>query len=156
MSFVAHAYRLTRQSVCSDAFFGGLFWVLKLLVNPHQRCGYSDSPFARIYFFYTAGSRNRLEGMDPVCTHTKQKTVSKRHFVLMEKCFEDARQDEKHVPDLLEVIIRPPDPVKEELRQKLFKISQFESKITKMRVSTFWIPEFRSFRAAGQHNLLAQ
>ena len=21
------------------------------LVNPHQRCGYSDSPFARIYFF---------------------------------------------------------------------------------------------------------
>ena len=79
------------------------FWVFNL----HQRCGYSDSPFARIYFFYTAGSRNRLEGMEPVCTLTKkQKTISKRH-VLLGKCFEDARQDEKHVPDLLDVIIQP-------------------------------------------------
>ena len=43
----------------------------------------------------------------------------------MEKCFEDARQDEKHVPDLLEAIIQPTDPVKDELRQKLFKIDQF-------------------------------
>ena len=74
----------------------------------------------------------------------------------MEKCFEDVRQDEKHVPDLLEPIIQPPDPVKEELRQKLSKITQFDSKILKFKVSTFWIPEFRSFRAAGQHNLLAQ
>ena len=55
----------------------------------------------------------------------------------MEKCFEDARQDEEHVPDLLEAIMRPTDPVKEELRQKLSKIDQFESKITKIRVCTF-------------------
>ena len=55
----------------------------------------------------------------------------------MEKCFEDARQDEKHVPDLLEAIMRPPGPVKEELRQKLSKIDQFESKIPKIRVCTF-------------------
>ena len=55
----------------------------------------------------------------------------------MEKCFEDVRQDEKHVPDLLESIMRPKDPVKDELRQKLFKIDQFESKITKIRVCTF-------------------
>ena len=26
----------------------------------------------RIYFFYTAGSRNRFEGMDSVCWHTKK------------------------------------------------------------------------------------
>ena len=74
----------------------------------------------------------------------------------MEKCFEDARQDEKHVPDLLESIMRPTDPVKDALRQKLSKIDQFGSKIPKMRVSTFWIPEIRSFPAGGQHNLLAQ
>ena len=87
-------------------------------VNPHKRCGYSDSPFARIYFFYTAGSRNGFEGMDSVCRRTKkQKTISKRHAFLMEKYFEDARQDEKHVPDLLEAIIQPTDLVKEELRQ---------------------------------------
>ena len=30
----------------------------------------------------------------------------------MEKCFKDVRQDEKHVPDLLEAIIQPPGPVK--------------------------------------------
>ena len=89
--------------------------------------------------------------MEPVCTHTKkQKTISKRHLFLIERYVEDARQDEKHMPDLLEAIIQPPDPVKEELRQKLLKMTQFESKIKKIRVSTFWIPEFRSFRAAGQ------
>ena len=68
----------------------------------------------------------------------------------MEKCFEDARQDEKHVPDLLESIIWPIDPVKEELRQKLFKMIKFSSKIKKMRVSKFWIPEFQIFPAGGQ------
>ena len=58
----------------------------------------------------------------------------------MEKCFEDARQDEKHVPDLLEAIMRPTDPAKEELRQKLSKIDQFGSKIKKIRVCTFQMP----------------
>ena len=33
----------------------------------------------------------------------------------MEKYIEDARQEEKDVPDLLEAIMRPTDPVKEEL-----------------------------------------
>ena len=56
----------------------------------------------------------------------------------MEKYIEDLRQDEKHVPDLLESIMRPTDPVKDELRQKLFKMIQFESKIKKMRFSKFW------------------
>ena len=94
--------------------------------------------------------------METVCRHTKtQKTIAKRHFFLIEKYFEDARQDEKHVPDLLEPIMRPTDPVKEELRQKLSKIDQFGSKITKMRVSKFWIPEIQKFPAGGQHNLLA-
>ena len=41
------------------------------------------------------------------------------------------------MPDLLESIMRPTDPVKEELRQKLSKIDQFGSKITKIRVCTF-------------------
>ena len=78
--------------------------------------------------------------MEPVCTHTKkQKPLSKRHVFLTEKYIEDARQDEKHVPDLLEAIIQPPGPVKEELQQKLFKITQFDSKIKKIRVCTFQI-----------------
>ena len=68
----------------------------------------------------------------------------------MEKYAEDVKQEEKDVPDLLESIMRPTDPVKEELRQKLFKINQFRSQITKMRVSKFWIPEFQFFPAGGQ------
>ena len=54
----------------------------------------------------------------------------------MEKYIEDARQDEKHVPDLLEAIMRPIDPVKEELRRILCKMRQFrpEIEITKKRV----------------------
>ena len=74
----------------------------------------------------------------------------------MEKYIEDARQDEKDVPDLLEAIMRPTDLVKDELRQKLFKMTQISSKIKKMRVSKFWIPKIQSFPAGGQHNLLAQ
>ena len=68
----------------------------------------------------------------------------------MEKPIEDTRQDEKHVPDLLESIMRPTDPVKEELPQKLSKMTQFGSKIKKMMVSKFWIPEFQNFPAGGQ------
>jgi len=68
----------------------------------------------------------------------------------MEKYIEDARQEEKDVPDLLEAIMRPTDPVKEELRQNLFKMTQFRPKITKIKVSTFWIPEIRCFPAGGQ------
>ena len=68
----------------------------------------------------------------------------------MEKYVEDAKQDEKHVPDLLEAIMRPTCLVKEELRQNLFKMTQFRPKIPKIKVSTFWIPEIQSFPAGGQ------
>ena len=47
---------------------------------------------------------------------TKRKLyLRKRHFFVMEKYIEDAKQEEKDVPDLLESIMRPTDPVKEEL-----------------------------------------
>ena len=89
--------------------------------------------------------------MEALCRHRKkQKTISKRLVFLIEKYIEDAKQDEKHVPDLLEAIMRPTEPAKEELRQKLSKIDQFDSKIKKMRVSKFWIPEFQNFPAGGQ------
>ena len=48
----------------------------------------------------------------------------KKTLFLIEKYIEDARQDEKHVPDLLESIMRPTDPVKEELRRNLMKMYQ--------------------------------
>ena len=52
----------------------------------------------------------------------------------MEKYIEAARQEEKDVPDLMEAIMRPTDPVKEELRQNLFKMRQFRPEITRIRV----------------------
>ena len=60
---------------------------------------------------------------------TKSKlTLRKRHFFVMEKYIEDVKQEEKDVPDLLEAIMRPTDPVKEELRQNLLKLTQFRTK----------------------------
>ena len=105
------------------------------VINPHQRCGYSDSPFARIHYFYTTGSRNVLERV--VGVGPGPKILRKRPVFLIEKYIEDARQDANHVLDLLESIIRPTDPVKAESRQKLFKMTQFGSKITKIRVCMF-------------------
>ena len=89
-------------------------------------------------------------------THIKTENHIKRILFSYGKYNEDARQDEKHVPELLESIMRPTDPVKEELRQKLFKIDQIDSEITKMMVLKFWIPEIQSVPAGGQHHLLAQ
>ena len=73
---------------------------------------------------------------------TKRKlTQRKVHVFVIEKYIEDAGQDEKDILDLLEAIMRPTDPVKEELRQNLMKMTQFRLKTTEIRVSTFWIPE---------------
>ena len=66
---------------------------------------------------------------------TKRKLyLRKTYFFLIEKCIEDATQDEKHVPNLLEAIMKAPGLVKEELRPKLFGIDQFRPEITKIRV----------------------
>ena len=65
----------------------------------------------------------------------------KKLFFVFETSIEDGKQEEKHVPDLLEAITRSAGLVKKELRLILFKMNQFVSKITKIRVSTFWIPK---------------
>ena len=54
----------------------------------------------------------------------------------MEKYVEDAKQEKKDVPDLLEAIMKGSGLVKEELRQNLFKLTQFRPKIIKIRVCT--------------------
>ena len=80
-------------------------------------------------------------GWAPDDDDTKRKLyLRKRHVLVMEKYIEDAKQEEKDVPDLLEAIMRPTCLVKEEW-PILFKMSQFRPKITKIKASTFWIPE---------------
>ena len=85
-----------------------------------------------------------------VSEHGKQLNPVKKTCFSYGKYFEDVRQDEKHVPDLLEAIMRLTDPVKEELRPILFKMNQIRIKIQKNRASTFWIPQSQSFPAGGQ------
>ena len=82
--------------------------------------------------------------------NSKPRVPYEKHIFLIEKYIEDVRQDEKHVPDLLEAIMRPTDPIKEELQPVLFKMIQIISKIKKIRVSASWIPEIQSFPAGGQ------
>ena len=66
---------------------------------------------------------------------TKRKLYPrKKNVFVIEKQFEDAKQDEKDVPDLLEAIMRPTCLVKEEFWQILFNISQFTPEITNIRV----------------------
>ena len=82
--------------------------------------------------------------------HKNMLTLSKTNLFVIEKYVEDVKQDEKHVPDLLESIMRPPGPVKEESRPILSKMNQFGSNIPKIKVSTLWIPEIHGFSAGGQ------
>ena len=67
--------------------------------------------------------------------------LRKRYVFVIEKYIEDVKQEERDVPDLVEAIVKGSGLVKEELRAILFKMSQFRPEITKIRVSTFWIPE---------------
>ena len=83
-------------------------------------------------FFYTAGSGNELEEVVALCdTKLARRKIS---VFVIEKYVEDVKQDEKHVPDKLKSIMRPTDPVKEELRPILFKISKFWTGITKIQI----------------------
>ena len=74
----------------------------------------------------------RVAGVGP--GHKKEVVAKKQTFFVTEKYVEDVKQEEKHVPDLLEAIMRPTCPVKEELQPNLFKLSQFRTEITKIRV----------------------
>ena len=119
------------------------FWDLEVVYHPHQRCGYGDSPFARKdTFLYCRVQKWVGRGWTSVGADTKRKlTLRRRYFFVVEKYVEDAKQEEKDVPDLLEPIMRSTDPVKEELRQNLFKLKQFRPEIASIGVSTFWMPE---------------
>ena len=87
--------------------------------------------------------------------HKNKLTLSKRYFFEIGKYVEDFRQDERYVPDLLESIMRPTDPVKEELRRILFKITQIMSKIQKIRFQLFGFRKSKVFPPEANASLLA-
>ena len=63
-----------------------------------------------------------------VQSHKTRLTLLKTLFFVIETYVEDVKQDEKHVPDLLESIMRPTDPVKEESRRISCNMRQFRPK----------------------------
>ena len=75
-----------------------------------------------------------MGGVDSQVTNKLYLRKSNFFVTCIEKYIEDARQEEKDVPDLLEAIMRPTCLVKEELRPILFKMTQFRPEITKIRV----------------------
>ena len=115
------------------------------LINLHQRCGYSDSPFARKDTFLYCRVQKWVGGeWTSVGTgwHHTQKgscTQEKKHFFVIEKYIGDVKQGSKIGPDLVESIIRRTVLAKVELRRISSKLSQFRLKITKVKVSTFWM-----------------
>ena len=115
----------------------------QIFIDPHQRCRYSDSPFARKDTFLYCRVQKWVEGGGHrgTVTHKTKLILRKKHVFVIEKYIEDVKQDGKHVPDLLESIMRPTCLAKEELRPNLFKLRQFGPKTPTIKVSPFWTPE---------------
>ena len=62
------------------------------------------------------------------------KSNLRKNTFLLETYIEDVKQDEKHMPVLLESIMKGSGPEKVALRPILFKMTQIMSKIPKMVV----------------------
>ena len=62
---------------------------------------------------------------------------------------------EKHIPDLLELILKTPGLVKEESRLILFRMNQFRLKSPKIRVSNFGFRKSDIFPPETNASLLA-
>ena len=86
-------------------------------------------------------------------TRKNKLTLRKRHCFVTEKYIENVQKEETDVPDLLESIMMPTDPVTEELRRILFQMDQFTFKNPEFRFCTFWmsvkIPDSRRRLPAG-------
>ena len=125
--------------------------------NPHQRCGYSDSPFARKdTFLYCRVQKGVGEGCrQGAGTHKRKLTQWKRHFFVIEKYVEDVKQDEKSVPDLVESIIEAPGLVKEELQQKPWKLYNLDPKSLKSGFQLFGFRKSDGFPPEANASLLA-
>ena len=89
--------------------------LIRRFTHPHQRCGCSDSPFARRAtpfprkdtFLYCRVQKGVEGGGHRVAPDTKGKLYpGKTHFFVIEKYVEDVKQEEKDVPDLLQSIMK--------------------------------------------------
>ena len=108
------------------------------IIKTSQRRGYSDSPSAR-RLFYTAGSRNGLEGGCRRWVRTQKKKLSLRRDIcfLIEKNVIEIIWVQNFAPDLLVAIMKASGLAKERLREISSEMNQFRSKIQEFRSCTF-------------------
>ena len=86
---------------------------------------------------------------------TKSKLTLRRMYVsVIETYIEDVKQTEKHVLDLLESITRPTFFLKEKLQLISFRMNQFGSQISKIKISTVGIPEISQIFEKIKNKLL--
>ena len=87
----------------------------EMLIKPHQRCGYSNLPFARKDTFLYCRVWKWVGGGGQLWVHTHKRKLSlrKKHFVVIEKYVEDIRQGQKSGPDLVGSITKAPCLLKE-------------------------------------------
>ena len=94
------------------------------------------------------------KGLAAMGRDTKRKLyLRKRHFSVIETYIEEVKQDEKHVPDLLESIMRPTFFVKEELRPISF--TNLDPKSQKSRFQLFGSRKSKVFPPEANASLLA-
>ena len=127
------------------------------MVNPHQRCGYSDSPFARRDTFLYCRLQKWVGGeWTPVGIgwhHTQKEVVPKkktRFCYQYGKICWGRQAGGKTRPGSAGIDNEASWSCKRRVTETLMNMTQFGSKITKIKVSTFWIPEIRCFPAGGQ------
>ena len=128
--------------------FWQLWWPIISCIND---AGYSDLSFSRIYCFFTAGSRNELEGVysdspfeGVYCSALQGPQMACRGCTSVEDTQKDSFPLKEHLlfccrnsvrgtiwgliktfaPDLLRSMMKQTDPVQEELRRILSKLSQ--------------------------------
>ena len=109
--------------------------------------------------FYTAGSRNRLEGnghwwASGGIAHKKE-VVPKKNQLFVIYIYEDAKQGQKVAPDLVESIMKGSGRVKESLRRILWKMNQFRPDIQKTRFQLYGFRKSDGFPLEANASLLA-
>ena len=73
------------------------------VINPHQRCGYSDSQFARIYIIISILQGPEMSWKWVVALWDNKLTLRKKHFSVIEKIYSGRQTGWKRRPGSCEI-----------------------------------------------------
>ena len=126
-------------------------------VNPHQRCEYTDSPFARIHDCILQGPEMSWRVWTSLnkgwtsggARHSKGVVLRQSNTVLA--YVKDFKQGQKIFQDLLISTTKPTDPVEGELPETM-NMTQVDPKSQTSGCPLFGCLENRRIPAGGQHS----